>query len=99
MATDGAGLGNFNSGDEGVFALGHCGARHIARDLKAGGTGKVYQYLFARGDVVSHGDEIGYAFGDVTSFQNDTDKALARSMAKYWTTFAITGTPNSEGLL
>lgn len=99
MGTDGVGLGVFSEGDKGTFALGHCGARHLARTLKAGGTAKVYQYLFAKGTVVGHGDEIGYVFGDVDRFKTDSEKNLSLSMAKYWSNFAIAGEPNSDGLV
>lgn len=98
MGTDGGGLGLFTSDESGVFALGHCAARHLARDLKAGGSAKVFQYLFERGSVVKHGDEIGYVFGDVDAFTQDADKELASKMAKYWSSFAINGVPGAEGL-
>jgi len=101
IATDGTGLGVFSSGDKGAYALGHCGARSLARSLKAGGTSKVFQYLFAGGTkkVVAHGDEIGYSFGDVKQLSSDSDKKLATSMAKYWSNFAVTGDPNGDGLV
>jgi para-nitrobenzyl esterase len=100
IATDGTGLGVFSNGDKGAYALGHCGARSLARSLKSGGTSKVFQYLFAGGTakVIKHGDEIGYSFGDVKQLSTDIDKKLAIAMAKYWSNFAVTGDPNSDGL-
>lgn len=98
MGTDGGGLGLFSSDETGVFALGHCGARHLARDLKAAGSAKVFQYLFERGTVVKHADEIPYAFGHVNYFQDESDKELAMKMGKYWSSFAINGVPGAEGL-
>merc|ERR1712070_413209 len=82
----------------GVFALGHCGARHVAQMLKAGGTSVVYGYLFASGVVVQHGAEIGYAFGDVENFQSQSDKDLAKTMGTFWSNFAVSGNPNGAGL-
>merc|ERR1712190_299011 len=92
------GLGLFTNGDKGAYALGHCGSRNLARSLKASGTSKVFQYLFGRGTVVGHGDEIDYAFGNVDRFSTQADKQLAAAMAKYWSNFAITGDPNGDGL-
>jgi len=102
ILTDGGGLGVFTKGDKGAYALGHCGARNLARSLKAGGTSKVFQYLFAGGkNVVGHGAEIPYAFGDVIAFPSEGDKQLATAMAKYWSNFAVTGNPDpgSDGLV
>ena len=63
-------------------------------------TSKVFQYLFARGAIVKHGDEIPYAFGDVNDPTfTDGDRKLATAMAKYWSNFAVTGDPNGDGLL
>jgi len=98
MGTDGGGIGKFQKDETGVFGLGHCGARHVARDLKAGGTAKVFQYLFDKGPIVGHSSEIPYVFGADKSFQDESDKKLARAMAKYWSSFAINGNPNSDGL-
>jgi para-nitrobenzyl esterase len=98
MGTDAAGLGGFTDHDDGVFALGHCGARHVAQMLKAGGTSVVYGYLFASGTVVQHGDDIGYAFGDVESFKSQSDKDLAKTMGTFWSNFAVDGNPNGAGL-
>jgi len=99
ILTDGGGLGVFTKGDKGAYALGHCGARNLARSLKSGGTSKVFQYLFAGGqNLVGHGSEIGYAFGDVIDFSSEGDKQLATAMAKYWSNFAVTGNPNGDEL-
>jgi len=98
MGTDGGGLGLFSSDEAGVFALGHCGARHLARDLKAAGSAKVYQYLFEKGSVVKHGDEISYAFGASSFFTDHSDQQLATAMGKYWSSFAVNGAPSAKGL-
>lgn len=57
----------------------------------------MYQYLFEKGFIVQHGDEISYAFGATSFFKNDTDKRLATAMGKYWSSFAINGVPTAEG--
>jgi len=100
MATDGGGLGKFQKDETGVFGLGHCGARHVARDLKSGGTANVFQYLFDRGAVVGHASEILYAFGvqDTNWLPEDSARKLARAMTRYWSSFAITGKPHGDGL-
>lgn len=97
VATDGGGLGLFTSDETGVFGLGHCGARHLARDLKAAGSAKVYQYLFEKGSIVKHGDDIAYAFGATAFFKEDSDKRVATAMGKYWSSFAVNGVPSAEG--
>jgi len=114
MATDGFGMGDFVKEETGVFGLGTCGARHLARDLKAGGTANVFQYLFDKQypfnlpglddiipgskDFVGHAFEIPYVFGYESVIQDDSQKKLSGAMAKYWSSFASTGRPHGEGL-
>ena len=68
-----------------------------------------YQYHFTRESRENalgahHAAEIGYAFNNRNSFAVETavapdgvDEALSAAMISYWTQFAKTGDPNSEG--
>ncbi|MEQ1930681.1 MAG: carboxylesterase family protein, partial [Parvularculaceae bacterium] len=83
-----------------------------ARQAAAAKKGGVYFYQFSKappfrdGDVYSglgaaHGVEMAYAFDHLDQQDIDwpeKDRALAATMAGYWTNFARTGDPNGEGL-
>lgn len=96
-------------GTDTVPGLGACGTRSYARDLLAGGSKKVFTYLFAKPSlgapidpsetVVAHAAEIGFVFGAVQNMSIWPDQAeLALAMAGYWSSFAVNDDPNHEGL-
>lgn len=67
--------------------------------------GKTFYYRFAHkppgADGASHGAEMRYVFDHLDPDARDwtdKDRALAGTMADYWTNFAKTGDPNGEGL-
>ena len=78
----------------------------IAKALSELG-GDVYVYRFNRlapknresGIGVSHGEEIPYLFGHITTQgYGDADKKLSEAMMDYWIQFCRTGDPNSKEL-
>jgi len=92
-----------------VPGLGPCGTRSLARTLLQGGTEHVYTYFFSKPSVaggvivpseyvVAHATEIIFAFGDVNSLEVQSEKELATAMSAYWSSFAIHGDPNHNGL-
>jgi len=91
-----------------VPGLGACGTRSLARNLLAGGTEHVYTYFFSKPSltgpiipsqyIVGHATEILFAYGDVNSMEVESEKELAIAMSAYWSSFAIHGDPNHDGL-
>jgi para-nitrobenzyl esterase len=74
----------------------------------ATGESPVYRYLFthtlpgsAAAQGAYHSADIEFVFDDLANKDlpwRDEDKQLAKLMADYWTNFAKTGNPNSDGL-
>jgi|ERR1719223_997422 len=91
-----------------VPGLGACGTRTLARNLFAGGSEHVYTYFFSKPSltgpiipsqyIVGHATEILFAYGDVHSMEVESEKELALAMSAYWSSFAIHGDPNHDGL-
>jgi para-nitrobenzyl esterase len=85
----------------GTRLLAQCMARREQRTFK---------YLFERcrpgqADGPHHGDEVGYAFGNVSAApageraaSDERDEALSAVMRKAWLAFAASGEPNAPGL-
>lgn len=76
-----------------------------ARLHAAAGRRHTYLYRFSHAPPdqagASHGAEMAYVFDhlDLSGAPwTDTDRALAETMAAYWTNFAKTGDPNGRGL-
>lgn len=83
-----------------------------ARMQSKTGRAKVYYYYFAHlppypqgspfvGWGAAHWSELPYVFDHLSQSQwtwTDTDRALANTMATYWTNFARSGDPNVAGL-
>lgn len=91
-----------------VPGLGACGTRSLARTLLQGGTKHVFTYFFSKPSLtnpllpseyfVGHASEILFAYGDVNSMPVQSEKELAMAMSTYWSSFAIHGDPNHDGL-
>lgn len=97
------------AGTDTVPGVGPCGTRSFARTLLQGGTEHVYTYFFSKPSVaggvivpsdyvVAHATEIIFAFGDINSLEVQSEKELATAMSAYWSSFAIHGNPNHDGL-
>ncbi len=75
-----------------------------ARNHAASGKGRTYYYRFTRtppdDEGASHGVEMQYVFDhlDIKPLAwTDEDRRIAQTIGSYWTNFAKTGDPNSEG--
>ena len=85
--------------------------RVVLSGMAAAARAPAYQYHFTRESRENalgahHAAEIGYAFNNRNSFAVEdavapdaVDEALATAMIGYWTQFAKTGDPNTEGLV
>jgi para-nitrobenzyl esterase len=64
----------------------------------------VYQYQFTVPNRMYpqlgaiHASELTYVFNTLADDASEKDKAIAKTMIKYWTSFAKTGNPNQQGL-
>lgn len=95
-----------------VPGLGACAARNFSQNFHKGGTPSVFTYLFAHptqnayylpgsgpGSVlVPHGSEITYILAGLDNLAAGEESDLSIKMSRYWSTFAITGDPNADGL-
>lgn len=80
----------------------------IAASLVAEGGNDAYLYFFGHRPPSSagamlgshHGGEILYTFDNMALFPKSTeeDASLGKAMSGYWTNFAKTGNPNSDGM-
>jgi para-nitrobenzyl esterase len=83
-----------------------CASQHVAATMNAAG-GAAWMYHFTRTPQGQNGESLGAYHGveypyifdthDPYFAINEKDRALARSMQKYWVSFAATGDPNSGG--
>jgi para-nitrobenzyl esterase len=73
-----------------------CGSRRLARMVADQG-GKVYLYSFEQG-LAMHASELPYVFYPAMAVP-ESDMALIDAMQQYWTSFAVDGDPNGEGLV
>jgi len=87
-------------------------ARRLARGIDLNQTEPVWRYLFSHSQAglgsiygAAHGLELPFIFQSVEetnygkgAFYNNNDKVVAKALLDYWTNFARTGNPNSNGL-